>query len=642
MGLAVMRRISLRQVIMLSSLMALTLLGFLIASQAIDSGRREAQALQQLKAARFLLDNEMRRSTELDVSTAAGADARTSAATRLTATWERFETVAEASIGGSRTIETDLDNARAVVRLRVHQLRENEPAPASALLESVNRFAVAVDAVVADQSDRLEAAQRHALHRGKSLAILTLLVLAAEAAMLIRPLAGQLAMAEATAVEATERLSYLASHDELTGLANRRALENELQRRMTTAAPFGLVLCDLDGFKPINDVYGHAAGDTVLRAAAGRLDRALRPGDIAARLGGDEFVLVVGGDPEGDPVGLVARRVQAALAMPISHEDHQLTVGASVGTAVHPQDGATPHALLAAADAAMYEAKQTGGAVIRSYTNRLRQYQNEREAIRRDLQLALKTGALYVVFQPQISLRDGRHQGFEALARWHSDERGAVAPGVFMPIAEEAGLMAPLTDRLLDSIATALGAWLDQGLEPSRVWLNVSGPSLARDDVVGRLRRLCRRCGLEPRLLGVEVGEEGVSGRGAEAALETLQALKDQGFGVAIDDFGTGCASLTSLRTVPFDRLKLSGALIASLGEDRTADALVKTLVELSSDVGGRAVASQVETAAQLAALARLGCHEAQGFALQPPLATVEAATYMQQRTRRLAAVSQH
>ena len=464
------------------------------------------------------------------------------------------------------------------------------------------------------------------LQRHRLVSALVFALLAVEILILVFPSSRRLAAAENEAERAGAQLAYLAHHDDLTGLANRRGLEERLEVMAATAdAPFGVILCDLDGFKPINDVYGHEAGDTVLKAVAGRLQHDLRPGDLAARLGGDEFVLVVAAAADMQTLTTVAERLQARLAHPVTHGQHRLHFAASLGAALFPVHGGNVHALLAAADAAMYEAKQHGGMAVRAYTTRLRERDELRHAIVADLERALVDNALSLAFQPQIELATGRLFGFEALTRWPSEHRPPCPPEVFIPIAERAGLLAPLTRWVIDECERLFGEWRGAGLDPGLVGINLTGHGLVREDLFADFVRLGTGVGR----LGIEISEDAMFGRHAEAVREQLAALYDQGVDIAIDDFGTGYASLSHLDRMPFHRLKVAGSFMEQLAVRPNAATVVRTVIELAQRFGGRCVATRVETAEQLAFLRRHHCDIAQGYHFARPLTPSETRAYL-------------
>ncbi len=460
--------------------------------------------------------------------------------------------------------------------------------------------------------------------RRRALTGLVAMLLLVETGVLVVACVLQGRRREPDADRATAALTHLAHHDALTGLANRRAMEDRLQvLAAEPGARFGVILCDLDGFKPINDVFGHDAGDAVLKAVAHRLEHGLRPGDLPARHGGDEFVLVVADAPDATTLNAIAERLRERLAHPVRHGAHELRFGASLGTAIFPADGATPHALLSAADAAMYEAKQAGGMTIRPYTTRLRERDSLRQQIAYELEAALAEDRLELALQPQVETASGRLAGFEALARWHSDARGYVSPDVFIPVAESTGLLAPLTSRILAQTAQLLETF--SAIEPVRISVNVTALSLGRDDILDDLVTLARGNG--PARLGIEIAEDAMFGRNADLVLAELSTLRNAGVAIAIDDFGTGYASLSHLAEIPFDHLKIAGDFVGQIESNPNAAALVRTIIELAQRLGGAAIANRVETERQLTFLHRHGCDIAQGFLLGPPLDVAQATT---------------
>ena len=596
-----------RHVAVMVVLMLATLAAFALDDRAARRGLAlDAELALTLEAGRAL------EASLQDESADAGA--------RLTR-WRAFAAHARGILAGHdvAAAERALARAERAMNRRRAAAAAPEAEPARAALEDVE---VALRRHVA-------AERGHRLARRRGFAVVLVALLAAEAAWLLVPALRRRVRADADADAAREQLTFLAHHDELTGLANRRALEEHLGDLTADGAVFGVVLCDLDGFKPINDVYGHDAGDTVLDAVARRLEHGLRTGDLAARLGGDEFVVVVSEARDAATLAAIAERVRHRLADPVRYGDHQLRFSASLGTALHPADGTTPHALLGAADAAMYEAKQAGGMGVRAYTTQLRERDEMRQEIVRELETALDHDGLTLVFQPQIELASGRHVGFEALTRWPSRTRGDVPPSVFIPIAEQAGLLPPLTRWLLSEIERLTLAWRGAGLEPVRIGINVSGAALVRDDVVDAILAAAGGEGLAAGRLGIEITEDAMFGRNAEAVLERLRLLRARGTAIAIDDFGTGYASLSHLGRIPFDRLKIAGGFIDQLDRNANAAAVVRTIIELAQRLGGRTVATCVESDEQMRFLRRHRCDEAQGYGVERPLCAREAERYL-------------
>ena len=610
------RHATARHVAVMVVLMLATLTAFVAEDRAVRRGLALDAELARTVDARRALDASLE-------------DERADASERLTR-WRALEAQVRSVLAGRDAARSERALARAE-RALIGPAAGPDVPRAARVRAALEELEAALRRDVA-----AERARRLAWRRGFAVVLLTMLAL--EATWLLVPAPRRRLRADTDAEAAREQLAFLAHHDELTGLANRRALEQHLSGLTAEGAAFGVVLCDLDGFKPINDVYGHDAGDTVLDAVARRLEHGLRAGDLAARLGGDEFVVVVSEARDAATLAAIAERIRHRLGDPVRYGNHHLRFSASLGTALHPADGTSPHALLGAADAAMYEAKQAGGMGVRAYTTRLRERDEMRQEIVRELETALDHDGLTLVFQPQIDLASGRHVGFEALTRWPSRTRGDVPPSVFIPIAEQAGLLPPLTRWLLGEIERLTVEWRGAGLEPVRIDINVSGAALVRDDVVDAVLAAACGEGLADGRLGIEITEDAMFGRNAEAVLERLRLLRARGTAIAIDDFGTGYASLSHLGRIPFDRLKIAGGFIDQLDRNANAAAVVRTIIELAQRLGGRTVATCVESDEQLRFLRRHRCDEAQGYGVERPLCAHEAERYLM-RERGLRAV---
>jgi diguanylate cyclase (GGDEF)-like protein len=415
------------------------------------------------------------------------------------------------------------------------------------------------------------------------------------------------------------RLAHQALHDDLTGLPNRALfldrLGQALPRLGRHATSVAVLFLDLDRFKAVNDVLGHAAGDELLRAVGARLDGILRAGDTAARLSGDEFAVLcedVAG--ERHAVG-VADRVAEALRAPFRLAGgDEVNVGTSVGIALASDPAEDPDTLLREADAAMYRAKERGGGVYEVFDDGMRARTARRHETEIALRRALERGELAVRFLPQVELATGVVCGAEALLRWDDPERGLVAPLDFMATAEETGLILPI------------GAWvLEEALLQARRWpglitaVNLSPRQSWHPDIVDVVAGALERTGAEPGTLLLEVAEDAVTEdlEGAGAALRRLEAL---GVRLALDDFGTGPSSLRALQRLPFDEVKLDGSLVSRLGVDANADALLRAIIALAHSSGLRVVAEAVETADQAERLREMDCDLAQGFYFHRPL----------------------
>jgi diguanylate cyclase len=408
--------------------------------------------------------------------------------------------------------------------------------------------------------------------------------------------------------------------DELTGLANRRALLEQAQRVVASASPerpAALLLLDLDGFKEINDSLGHSAGDDLLRQVRPRLRGCLRSDDVLARLGGDEFaVLMPAAEP--DEARALAERLSDLLHAPFTVADVRLHVGVSIGVATTPAPATTVQELLHCADVAMYSAKRARERVHvyvpdpvsgTAGSDRLRTME--------ELRTALDGDELVVFLQPQMDLRDGRIVGAEALVRWNHPTRGLLSPAHLLPAAEQAGLLRPLTDRVLElALAAAARWWPDRAVPVS---VNLSAANVTDLDLAGKVADALHRNGLPARALTLELVEDTLMAD-PERGRTVLADLRRSGVRTSIDDYGTGYSSLAYLRHLPADELKLDRSLTADVDRDPRAAAIVQSSVALAHALGLSLVAEGVETLATSATLARLGCDVAQGYAIARPM----------------------
>ncbi len=422
---------------------------------------------------------------------------------------------------------------------------------------------------------------------------------------------------------AQEQLSYLAHHDVLTGLPNRalldERLDHELQRVRRSGQGVALMFIDLDGFKTINDSLGHAVGDRLLQEVARRLRASIRDADTAARLGGDEFLVVMTDLAHPEDAGVLAGKLLSLLAEPVDVGGRRVTVSASIGVAVFPQDGGDRGTLMMAADSAMYAAKAHGRNHVSFYTRALASRARRRLDVEQGLRRSLERGEMALHFQPIVGLEDGRLVAAEALLRWQRREGAPVAPQQFVPIAEDSGQIEAIGVFVLARACEHAASWRAAGLVLPRLCVNVSPRQLERGDFAGRLQRTLAETGMPPEQLEVEVTETAL--RAGAASLRQLDTLKGLGVAIAIDDFGTGYSSLSALKHLPLDRLKIDRSFVNDLPGDPSAVAIVETIVAMSRTLGLRVTAEGIETCAQLAALRRIGCEDGQGFLLGSPLA---------------------
>ena len=427
-----------------------------------------------------------------------------------------------------------------------------------------------------------------------------------------------------------------AETDALTGLANREAFFARLDAACAAArrkpeAGGALVVFDLDFFKAINDSLGHEAGDALLRAIAARLSAALRETDLLARLGGDEFALLLPGRWRRPALEALLRRLAAAASAPMEIAGTLLRPSLSFGVARYPADADAPDALYAAADKALYEAKRQGRGRAAFFDRALAQSLHARSWIAARLPAALAGGRITIALQPQRRIADGAHVGFEALARWREDGQ-AMPPSAFVAAAEEAGLAQALGEEVLAAACRAMQGLIGRGLDPGRVAVNVATAQLLAPGTTERLLGLLARHGIAPQRLEIEVTENVFLDRSRERIRAVLEELRAAGVGVALDDFGTGYASLSHLAAFPITTLKVDRGFIAALPAGGREAQIARSILGLGRELGLETVAEGVETEAQLAALASLGCSTAQGFLIAPPLAPAGAEAWLAAR----------
>jgi diguanylate cyclase (GGDEF)-like protein len=423
-------------------------------------------------------------------------------------------------------------------------------------------------------------------------------------------------------------IRQLADFDPLTGLPNRRSFIASLEERLPAGrrriAPFALLMVDLDRFKPVNDTLGHAMGDALLRRVSGRLRAAVRDGDLVARLGGDEFAILaaVAGAEEA---ATLADRVIELVSRPYVIAGQVIDIGASAGVALGPADGATPELLSQSADVALYAAKEAGRGMFRMFEGEMDRRRRERRALELDLRRAVARADFEVHFQPLVDAGTGRYSGAEALVRWHHPERGLVPPSVFIPLAEEIGLVGDIGEFVLSRAAREAAGW------PAdlSVAVNLSPVQLRDPGLVALVDRVLRESGLDPSRLELELTETALlqdDGR----TLETLVALRAMGVRLAMDDFGTGYSSLSYLARVPFDKIKIDKSFVQQVTSDRNSSSIVRAITTLGSRLGMAVTAEGVETEGQRRFMTEEGATQIQGYLVSRPLPAAQVRALFQ------------
>ncbi|QNP41506.1 EAL domain-containing protein [Lysobacter solisilvae (ex Woo and Kim 2020)] len=432
---------------------------------------------------------------------------------------------------------------------------------------------------------------------------------------------------------AEQELRYLANYDTLTSLPNRTLLSERLSRAIVRARRQGkriaVLFLDLDRFKDINDSLGHAAGDRILRAAAGRLQNTVGPQHTVARLGGDEFTVVLEDLDTAEEAEQVARKIIDAFGEPLDIDDrHDVSISPSIGISLYPDHAQIPTDLLKHADTAMYQAKAAGRRTFMRYTDAMDVEIRQRATISAALRKVLDRNELRLVFQPKLSLTQMRITGVEALLRWYSPEHGEIPPDRFIPLAEETGLILEIGEWAMQEACTTLQRWREQGLEDVSVAVNVSALQLARGHLPEIVARALSGRGIPPERLQLELTETVIMAN-AEQNAAMLQAIRDLGVGLAIDDFGTGYSSLSYLKRLPLTTLKIDKEFIGDLTRDADDEAITGAVIAMAHSLGLNVVAEGVETEAQVRFLHDHGCDEIQGYWLARPLRAEECLTFL-------------
>jgi diguanylate cyclase (GGDEF)-like protein len=426
--------------------------------------------------------------------------------------------------------------------------------------------------------------------------------------------------------------------DPLTGLPSRLQLMTRLQSALAridrTGQQVAVLFVDLDRFKVVNDSLGHHAGDRLLLAVTERLRKAVRRHELPARFGGDEFVLVCEDVANEDDAVAVAERLIKSLSLPFELEGNQAFIAASVGIALTGDANASPDDLVRDADAAMYRAKEAGGGRWSIFDQVVRERAVARQATETALRNAISADELIVHFQPEVSVATGEIVGVEALVRWERPGHGMVSPGEFIPIAEETGLIVPIGEWVLHE-ACRQASQFDDGRLVIRV--NVSARQLAEPGLAETVKAALVTSGLPPERLCLEVTESIVLEDG-DRSVAALQALRDIGVGVSLDDFGTGYCSLSYLRRLPIDSLKIDRSFVRGLGHEADDDSIVTSVIDLARSLGVSVVAEGVETEEQLAGLRARGCDTMQGFLFARPGPAASVAALMAELDVRAAA----
>ncbi len=427
--------------------------------------------------------------------------------------------------------------------------------------------------------------------------------------------------------EAQAQINFLAHHDALTKLPNRalfrERFEHALMHARRADQPVALLFLDLDRFKTVNDTLGHPAGDQVLLEVSERMRTIIRASDTLARLGGDEFVLLLEEQANAQHAAVVARKLIDLFSNSMIIGEHELVVTASIGITLYPNDGDDPDLLIRHADRAMYEAKQQGRNTYRFFTQALTEGALERLKMENDLRWAISRDELILHYQPIVDLKTQQLQGVEALVRWRHPKQGLIAPGLFIELAEEIGIIADIGQWVLHAACQQLATWDRNNFTIPRLSVNLSVQQIDREGLVTLVSDALSASGLSPQRLELEVTESMLM-RNPELSRTVLSELRTIGVKFAIDDFGTGYSSLAYLKLLPLDRLKIDKSFVHDIGRDDNDEAIVRAIIALSKILGLESVAEGVEQPSQAEFLKRVGSDLAQGYLYSHPLAADE------------------
>jgi diguanylate cyclase len=439
------------------------------------------------------------------------------------------------------------------------------------------------------------------------------------------------------------RLNQLAFYDSLTGLPNRALFIDRLSQMLKTAGrceqKFALLFIDMDNFKRINDTLGHTIGDELLKTTAERLSKCLRTSDtvarpltsgIAARLGGDEFTVILPELSKEEDAAMVALRIAEHLAQPMRLGSHQVIVTPSIGIAVYPRDGDNVETLLKNADLAMYFAKRIGPNTFRYYQESMNATALKRLTMENHLRQALKRNEFTLNYQPQFDLMTGQLSGMEALLRWHNWELGQIPPLEFIPIAEESGQIVVIGEWVLRTACEQAMTWIEQGLSPQRMAVNVSVRQFTHPNFVAMVKNVLAETGLKPHRLEIEITES-LLANDPQAISAILQTLRQMHIRIAVDDFGNGYSSLSRLKQMPIDCLKIDRSFICGIASGTSDQSIISAIIAMAEGMNLTVIAEGVETTGQLDFLRGKHCQQVQGYLFSRPLSSDKAEDFLRQ-----------
>ncbi len=420
-----------------------------------------------------------------------------------------------------------------------------------------------------------------------------------------------------------KQLDYLAHHDPLTGLPNRLQFSDMLTKCLAQAVRLDQIMAvlflDLDQFKLINDTLGHSLGDLLLKSVSERLQNCIREADMIARMGGDEFTVILSNVASTDAVKATTERIVDALGKPYVLAGQELFVTVSIGVGMYPADGTDVETLVKNADSAMYRAKEQGRNNYQFYTNELNEAATERMHLELNLRRAVERNEFVLHYQPRVDVVTGRIIAAEALVRWRHPEIGLIPPAQFIPLAEETGLIVPISEWVVETACTQNRLWQDKGLDPITIAVNVSARQFRQDGLVEAVKSVLDKTGLAPDYLELELTES-VLMHSIDLAVGILGRLKQMGVSISVDDFGTGYSSLTYLKRFPVDSVKIDQSFIRDLTTNPDDAAIARAVIAMSQSLKLNVIAEGVETMEQLMFLRSLECNEIQGYFVSRPV----------------------
>lgn len=423
--------------------------------------------------------------------------------------------------------------------------------------------------------------------------------------------------------ESEQRLSYMANHDPLTDLPNRSVLSDRVDQALLRGRRSGeklaVLFLDLDHFKTINDTLGHPVGDRLLKEVAKRLRTLLRESDTVGRLGGDEFLILIEDFTSHQEVDVVADKIISAMTQRFEVDEHELYIGGSIGISVGPDDGQTASVLIQNADAAMYKSKDAGRNTFHYYSTEFTEAAKLRYDLVVELRHALERNEFELYYQPKIRLHDGSLTGAEVLLRWNNPQRGMVPPDVFIPLAEDNGLIVEIGSWVLQTACKSLADWKRRGLPIVQLAVNVSAIQIFRGNLLDVVNGVLSNCALDAAALEIEITES-VLMHSPEKARQVLGALRERGVRLALDDFGTGYSSLSNLKNFPFSTIKIDRTFVEDIASDSQDESIIKAVIAMGRSLELEVVAEGVETSAQESFLLHHGCHQAQGYLYSKPV----------------------